>query len=581
MSNNVWKILEPDNQKDVLHLSEALNIPQSLARLLVMRNIRTFDEAKRFFRPDLSYLHDPFLMDGMEAATGRVIFAVTHNQKILVYGDYDVDGTCSTALMYMFLKELGAHVEYYIPNRMKEGYGISTQGIDYAASLGTNLMISVDCGITAIEETEYAKSLGVELIICDHHKPKDKLPAAFAVLDPLKPQCKYPFKYLSGAGVAFKLAQGISERVGLHDKPMKYLDLVALAGAADIVPLTDENRILVMEGLQIINKNPRPGVAALIRSSRIPDGYLSSGQIVFSLAPRINAAGRLSDAKIAVELLITNDQKTADRLAQDLESENIERRRIDEGTWNEASLQVENSEILAEQCSIVLHNEQWHPGVIGIVASRMVEKYYKPTIMLTTVDGIAKGSARSVSRFNIYEALRNCEDILLHYGGHEAAAGLAVELDKLDEFKERFNRIVMESISDESKTRTIEIDTELPLSEITPKFIRILEQFAPFGPGNHRPVFKSDNVYIRKGAARFLKNIHFAATLRDRDTERDFDSIGFNMLNNDTQRLASEGGDISAVFSIDYYTRDGKRFPQLKLKDVVLTEQSINAQKAG
>ncbi|MCK6614114.1 MAG: single-stranded-DNA-specific exonuclease RecJ [Ignavibacteriaceae bacterium] len=581
MSNNVWKILEPDNQKDVLHLSEALNIPQSLARLLVMRNIRTFDEAKRFFRPDLSYLHDPFLMDGMEAATGRVIHAVTHNEKILVYGDYDVDGTCSTALMYMFLKELGAQVEYYIPNRMKEGYGISTQGIDYAASIGTNLMISVDCGITAIEETDYAKSLGVELIICDHHKPKDILPAAFAVLDPLKPQCDYPFKYLSGAGVAFKLAQGISERVGLHDKPMKYLDLVALAGAADIVPLTDENRILVTAGLQIINKNPRHGVAALIRTSRIPDGYLSSGQIVFSLAPRINAAGRLSDAKIAVELLITNDQATADRLAQDLESENTERRKIDEGTWNEASLQVENSEMLAEQCSIVLHNEQWHPGVIGIVASRMVEKYYKPTIMLTTVDGVAKGSARSVSRFNIYDALRNCEDILLHYGGHEAAAGLAVELDKLEEFKERFNRIVMESISDESKTRTIEIDTELPLSEITPKFIRILEQFAPFGPGNHRPVFKSDNVHIRRGAARFLKSIHFAATLRDKDSERDFDSIGFNMLNDDTKRLTAEGGDISAVFSIDYYTRDGKRFPQLKLKDLAMSGQAVSSNKAG
>lgn len=570
MSSNFWKILEVEDRQDIIHLSEALNIPQSLARLLVMRNIRTYDDAKRFFRPDISYLHDPFLMDGMELATGRVISAITQNEKIMIYGDYDVDGTCSTALMYMFLKELGANVDYYIPNRMKEGYGISPLGIDHAKSAGVSLMISVDCGITAIEETDYAKTRDIDLIICDHHKPKDVLPAAFAVLDPLKPECKYPFKYLSGAGVAFKLAQGISERAGIQEKPLKYLDLVALAGAADIVPLTDENRILVTEGLHIINKNPRPGIAALIKVSRIPEGHLSSGQIVFSLAPRINAAGRLSDAKIAVELLITEDAAAAERLAADLESENLERRKIDEGTWNAASTEVDTTLDLDTKSAIVLHNEDWHPGVIGIVASRMVEKYYKPTVMLTTVDGVAKGSARSVSRFNIYEALRNCEDILLHYGGHEAAAGLAIELNKLDEFKERFNQIVSDSISDESRTKIIEIDSEIPLADITPKFIRILEQFAPFGPGNHRPVFKSDNVFIRSGAARFLKNIHLAATVHDKESLKDFDAIGFNLYNESTLQIARQGGEVSIIFSIDNYSRDGRRFPQLKLKDLML-----------
>ncbi len=570
MSSTFWKILEVEDRQDIIHLSEALNIPQSLARLLVMRNIRTYNEAKKFFRPDISYLHDPFLMDGMELATGRVIQAITENEKIMIYGDYDVDGTCSTALMYMFLKELNADVHYYIPNRMKEGYGISPLGIDFAKSMGVTLMISVDCGITAIEETDYAKSQGIDLIICDHHKPKDILPAAYAVLDPLKPECKYPFKYLSGAGVAFKLAQGISERAGIQEKPLKYLDLVALAGAADIVPLTDENRILVTEGLHIINKNPRPGIAALIKVSRIPEGHLSSGQIVFSLAPRINAAGRLSDAKVAVELLVTENMAEAERLAQALESENIERRKIDEGTWTAASDEVEKTLNLDKNSAIVLHNQDWHPGVIGIVASRMVEKYYKPTVMLTTVDGVAKGSARSVSRFNIYEALRHCEDILLHYGGHEAAAGLAIELDKLDEFKERFNKIVEDLISDESKTKTIEIDTEIPLSEITPKFIRILEQFAPFGPGNHRPVFKADNVYIRSGSARFLKSIHLSATVHDKDSLKDFDAIGFNLYNESTLKIARQGGEVSIIFSIDNYSRDGRRFPQLKLKDLML-----------
>ncbi|OGV23570.1 MAG: single-stranded-DNA-specific exonuclease RecJ, partial [Ignavibacteria bacterium RIFOXYA2_FULL_37_17] len=382
---------------------------------------------------------------------------------------------------------LDANVNFYIPKRLTEGYGLSTAGIDYVKSIGTSLLISVDCGITAIEETDYANKLGINVIICDHHQPKETLPNAVAVLDPLKPSCNYPFKYLSGAGIAFKLAVGIADRIGKRILPLKYLDLVALAGAADIVPLIDENRILVREGLNLINDMPRPGIEALIESAGLLAGNLTTGQIVFTIAPRINAVGRLGDAHRAVELLITNNKQEALQLAQVLETENYQRRKIDVDTFDTALDLVENSLDLQNELAIILHNSEWHPGVIGIVASRLVEKYYRPTIMLTTVDGVAKGSARSISNFNIYEALQKCDDILLHFGGHQAAAGLAVEIDKLSEFKSRFNRIVKESLQEENLLPEIHIDSKLKFSEITYKFLKILNRFSPFGPGNMRP----------------------------------------------------------------------------------------------
>ncbi len=410
MLNKRWKIREVEDDKSLKALADSLNISEVLAKLLFLREIKTFSQAKFFFRPTIESLHNPFLMNGMEAATKRVIRALTENQPICIYGDYDVDGTCSTALLYMFLKELGANVEFYIPRRLNEGYGLSIDGVDAIKELNNaRLLITVDCGITAIEETEYANKLGMDVIICDHHQPKDELPKALAVLDPLKPQCNYPFNYLSGAGVAFKLAQGISEIIGKRELPLKYLDLVALAGAADIVPLMDENRILVKEGLESINNNPRPGIQALIESSSLQLGNLNSGQVVFTLAPRINAVGRLGDAKRAVELLITNSIETARNLAKVLETENYERRKIDVDTFDNALQLVENSIDFDNELAIVLHQEEWHPGVIGIVASRLVEKYYRPTIMLTTIDGIAKGSARSITNFNIYDALQKCD----------------------------------------------------------------------------------------------------------------------------------------------------------------------------
>jgi len=509
-------------------------------------------------------------MDGMEKATTRVIDALTCNENIVVYGDYDVDGTCSTALLYMFLKELGAKVTYYIPNRIKEGYGISQLGIDFAKNNNNSLMISVDCGITAIEETDYANQIGIDLIICDHHQPKDELPKAYSILDPLKPGCDYPFKFLSGAGVAFKLAQGISERIGQRGLPLKYLDLVALAGAADIVPLVDENRILVKEGLVLINNDPRPGVRALINKSGMEPGNLSSGNIVFTLAPRINAVGRLGDAHIAVELLISNDEKKAEEIASILESENKERRKIDEDTLNEAISVVESNLNLEDELAIVLHEEGWHPGVIGIVASRLVEKYYRPTVMLTTIEGVAKGSARSISNFNIYEALKECEELLVHFGGHQAAAGVAVEVDKINEFREKFNRVVREKLNNEYPLPQLDIDSKIRLSEITPKFLRIIDQFTPFGPMNMRPAFLAEEVeissYIKVAGGR-----HLIFAVRQKGCDRVFDCVAFEMSEY-ADKLSGNDTLIDIVFTIDHMRREGRIFPQLKIKDLKIKD---------
>ena len=572
MLKKIWNIKEVSDINEVAYLADSLNISEVLAKLLVLRGITTFSDAKIFFRPSVNLLYDPFLMDGMEKATTHVIDAITCNKKIVIYGDYDVDGTCSTALLYMFLKELGADVVFYIPNRIKEGYGISRLGIDFAKSNDTSLMISVDCGITAIEETDYANEQGIDLIICDHHQPKDELPRAFAILDPLKPGCNYPFKYLSGAGVAFKLAQGISERIGQRELPLKYLDLVSLAGAADIVPLIDENRILVKEGLVLINNNPRPGVKALISKSGMEPGNLSSGNIVFTLAPRINAVGRLGDAHVAVELLISDDITKAEEIASILESENRERRKIDEDTLNEAISVVESNLNLEDELAIVLHEEGWHPGVIGIVASRLVEKYYRPTVMLTTIEGVAKGSARSISNFNIYEALKECEELLVHFGGHQAAAGVAVEIEKINEFREKFNKVVREKLNNEFPLPKLEIDSKIKLSEITPKFLRIIDQFTPFGPSNMRPTFLVEDAeltsYVKIAGGR-----HLIFAIKQKGCDRVFDCVAFEM-SEFAEKLSANNITLDIVFSIDQMKRDGRLFPQLKIKDLKIKENN-------
>lgn len=573
MQTKSWKVKEAADDKSALALSDSLNVSSVIAHLLLQRGITNFFEAKSFFRPSLESLHDPFLMNGMQEATQRVIQALTTNEKICVYGDYDVDGTCSAALMYLFLKELGAKVETYIPNRITEGYGVSITSIDILKERGINFLITVDCGITAVEEIAHAKKLGIETIVCDHHKPKDILPDAYAVLDPIKPGCTYPFKHLSGAGVAFKLAVAVGERIGKKDMALKYLDLVALAGAADIVPLIDENRILVKEGIDLINTNPRPGILALIKSARMEPGNLSAGQIVFTIAPRINAVGRLGDAIRAVDLFTTDNPKKALELAQVLEDENIERRKIDEMTFSHA-MQLVDSEIdFDANLGIVLHYEDWHPGVIGIVASRLVEKFHRPAVMLTTIDGVAKGSARSVPGFNIYEALQNCDDLLLQFGGHEAAAGLAVEIDKLDEFKQRFNAVLRQSMTSENIVHEINIDAKLSFSEISPKFLRVLDQFAPFGPGNMRPVFLSEDVSLVY-QPRIVGSNHIVTSLKQNGNDKIFDAIGFN-LGAFATHIDKEKNLVDIVYTIESVQKDGKTYPQIRLKDIYVKENNI------
>lgn len=568
MLKKVWKLTDRADEGAIKSLADSLNISPVLAELLVKRSAHNFYTAKAFFRPSLDELHDPFLMDGMDIASLRIINALANNEKIYVYGDYDVDGTCSAALMYLFLKELGADPGIYIPNRLTDGYGITKSGIDFIKEKGASLIISVDCGITAVEEAAYAKSIGIEMIISDHHQPGYKIPEAYAVLDPIKPGCKYPFKFLSGAGVAFKLAQAISKRIGKSDLPLKYLDLVAIAGAADIVALTGENRVLVKTGLDQINIEPRPGILALIKSAGLDAGNLTAGQIVFYIAPRINAVGRMGEATPAVELFTSETKEKAEYYAGVLEGENYQRRKIDEMTFSHAVSVVEETVDLDEERAIVLHEENWHPGVIGIVASRLVEKYYRPTVMLTTVDGVAKGSARSINGFNIYDALKQCEDLLVQFGGHEAAAGLAIEVDKLTEFKRRFNEIVKIKISSQDVFPEIVIDSKISFSEITPKFLRILDQFAPFGPGNMRPVFMTENVELFYNP-KIVGSNHLIMSLKQKDSDKVFDSIGYN-LGGYMQQINRAEDLIDVVFTIEKSVRDGRTFPQFRLKDIAV-----------
>ena len=538
------------------------------------RGISTYEKAKQFFRPQLSDLHDPFLMNGMDRAVERILQALQANERILIFGDYDVDGTNSAAMMYLFLTELGAETIYHIPDRVKEGYGISTLGIDRGKEFGVTLLISIDCGITAIDQVEYARSLGIDVIICDHHEPAETLPNAYAVLDPLIPNCGYPFKSLCGCGVGFKLIQGIAHRRGNTTTVFNYLDFTTLATTADIVPLVGENRILTKIGLELINKSPRPGIQALIESSGTAPGKITTGQIVFVLSPRINAVGRMGDATRAVKLLTSDDHAAAMELAQVLEEENRNRRKIDEDTFLQAKELVETMPSLQTSPAIVLHHQDWHPGVIGIVASRLVEKYYRPTIMLTTVDGIAKGSARSIVGFDIHQALKRVEDKVLQFGGHKYAAGLAVALDRIDEFREAFNAAVEELMPMEIRKPEIRIDAEISLTELTPKFLRVLKEFAPFGPGNMRPIFLSRNVEVI-GAPKIVGKDHLRFRVKqDRNV---FDAIGFG-LGGMMDEVRNNGRALDLVFSVDEHewpaagTPNGESFPQLKVKDLKQSE---------
>jgi len=566
-----WTLADPPDGEVVERLSKDINVPPVIAKILIFRGIDTYDKAKAYFRPSLEELHDPFLMDGMDIAVERVLAAVRGKEKILVFGDYDVDGTNGAAMLYLFLQEIGADAEYYIPDRIREGYGISIQGIEKASEDGVGLFLAVDCGITAVDQVAAARRLGLDVIICDHHEAGSALPDAVAVLDPIKPNDPYPFKFLCGCGVGFKLIQGIARKLGTEPMVRAYLDFVTLSSTADIVPLIQENRILTKIGIQAINEHPRPGIKALIEVAGLKPGQITTGQIVFVLAPRINAVGRLGDAMRAVKLLTCTDPDEAQELARVLEEENRNRRKIDEDTFAEAQQLFEDFYDREASSAIVLHQEHWHPGVVGIVASRMVERYYKPSIMMATVDGVAKGSARSVSGFDIYEALKRCEDTIIQFGGHKYAAGLTVEVSRLEEFRTAFNAAVKDLMSEELKTPEIRIDVEVALTDLTPRFIRILKEFAPFGPSNTRPTFLTRNLEVQ-GTPRIVGKNHLRFRVRQNGSV--FDAIGFG-LGDRMARVSGGRKDLECVFTIDENDwnpppggRQGDAFPQLKIKDI-------------
>jgi len=483
-------VLKTAPEAEVQHLQEALKIHPVLCRLLASRGIYTYDEARTFFRPEPTHLHDPFLMTDMLRAVERIEQAMQQGEKILIFGDYDVDGTTSVALLYSFFRTIYPnHIDYYVPNRYTEGYGISNQGIDFAAEKNFRLIIALDCGIKSVDKIDYANQRGIDFIICDHHTPGDIIPAARAVLDPKRKDCAYPFKELSGCGVGFKLLQAYGQRNGFGWEALKeYLDLVVVSIGSDIVPIVGENRTLAFFGLKKINENPSQGIKALKEIAGVKRP-MSIADIVFMLGPRINAAGRMDDARHAVRLLLSESNELATSHAGILNQKNIERKEADLSTTEEALSMLESVPGFEHKRSTVLYKPGWHKGVIGIVASRLMDTYYRPTIILTESNGHVAGSARSVQGFNIYEAIKQCEDLLEQYGGHFFAAGLTMQASRVPAFIQRFEEVVAATITEKSLVPEIILDAELEPADITPSFFRIMNQFAPFGPENMKPVF--------------------------------------------------------------------------------------------
>ena len=522
-----WSVREKPREADIITLATQLNIDPVLSTLLLQRSINSFESARAFFRPELSHLHDPYLMKDMDKAIARIEQAFEEGEKILIYGDYDVDGTTAVALVYSFFSAIYPDMEYYIPDRYKEGYGISTKGIDYAAQNGFTLIVALDCGIKSVDKIAYANTLGVDFIICDHHTAGAEIPAAIAVLDPKRPDCAYPFKELSGCGIGFKLVQAYAQKNDMpFDSISRYLELVAISTACDIVHIVDENRVLAFYGLQQINTNPSIGVKTLMLAAGKTENYTIS-DIVFQLGPRINAAGRIDDAKHAVELLTAATEEEANVKAALINLKNIERKEHDLSITDEALGMIDGDEVMMNRKSTVVFNEHWHKGVIGIVASRLTEKYYRPTIVLTRSNEHVAGSARSVYGYDLYEALCGCSDLLIQFGGHKYAAGLTIAPDKVEAFSQRFEEVVSATITDEMLVQEIRIDAELNLKQIEPKFFRILNQFAPFGPENMAPVFVTKNVYV-SGNANLVGNNHLKMTIMQQGSAV-FDCIGFNL----------------------------------------------------
>lgn len=523
-----WIELEAD-EKIVQQLQNELNIHPVLCKLLVLRNIKTFDVAKDFFRPSLNKLHDPFLMRDMDKAITRIETAIANNERILIYGDYDVDGTTAVSLVFSYFNDFYDNICYYIPDRYTEGYGISFQGIDFAKDNNVTLIIALDCGIKANDKVDYANERNIDFIICDHHLPGDVLPNAVAVLDPKRNDCSYPFDELSGCGIGFKLIQAYAEKNKLNaEKIYDQLDLVAVSIASDLVPITGENRILAKFGCDRINQNPRAGIKALMSELKLSRN-LDITDLVFIIGPRINAAGRIAHGSEAVTLLIENDYDVAIEKTKKVQQNNTDRKTIDKDITDEAFAMIDNNETLIHKKTTVLYQEHWHKGVVGIVASRMIEKYYRPTIILASSNGKAVGSGRSVPGFDLYDAIDSCSEHLVQFGGHKYAAGLTIELDKIQDFSDAFEKIVRDRITADQQIPQVEIDAEIELTDINDKFFNILEQMQPFGPGNMRPTFVTKDVYDT-GYSKVLNGNHLKLNIL-KDGQSPKNGVGFGMGN--------------------------------------------------
>ena len=564
-----WILKDVADGETVARLSSELGIDPVLSKLLVQRGIGSFQEARAFFRPSLDNLHDPFLMKDMDKAVDRVGAAVKSGEKILVYGDYDVDGTTAVSLVYSFLRKLTRNVDFYVPDRYDEGYGVSYKGIDWAADNGFGLIITLDCGIKANDKVSYAAGKGIDVIVCDHHLPENDLPAAVAVLDPKRSDCGYPFDDLSGCGVGFKLVQAYSQKSGIpFESLIPLLDLLVVSISSDLVSVVGENRILAHFGLKQLNENPRKGLLAMIHLSGLDPEHITIDDIVFKIGPRINAAGRMESGRMAVELLTAGSDEVAARIGSEINRYNNERKNIDREITREALEMVRSGNCLSARNATIVYNPSWHKGVVGIVASRLVEAFYRPTIVLTKSNGFVTGSARSVHGFDLYDAIESCADLLENFGGHLYAAGLTLKEENLPEFCERIENFIEKHINEDMLTPVIMIDTILDFSQITPKFFRILKQFQPFGPGNNAPVFLTENVYdngnVRKVGA---DGGHLKLELiQESQPYRSISAIAFNKSEHFDHIKA--GNPIDVCYSIveNYYR--GIANLQLRIKDL-------------
>ena len=573
----IWKMREGSDRQTVRQLSSELGVDPVLAELLVQRGVHTFEQARSFFRPNLEDLHDPFLMQDMDKAVERVRQAVVSGEKILVYGDYDVDGTTAVSLVYSFLRRLTRTVDFYIPERYDEGYGVSYKGIDWAAENGFGLIITLDCGIKANEKVDYAAGKGVDMIICDHHLPENELPKAVAVLDPKREDCHYPFDDLSGCGVGFKLVQAYSARYDIpFDSLIPLLDLLVVSIASDLVSVTGENRILAHFGLKQLNQSPREGLLAMIHLSGLEPTHLTIDDIVFKIGPRINAAGRMESGRMAVELLTASDSEEAIRIGTEINEHNNERKNIDRRITQEALEMVRSGNCLSSGNATIVYNPEWHKGVVGIVASRLVEAFYKPTIVFTqSQGGLVTGSARSVHGFDLYDAIESCSDLLENFGGHLYAAGLTLKEENLPAFCERIEKSISGTIIPAMQTPVVDIDARLNFSQITPKFLRILKQFQPFGPGNSAPVFLTENVYDNgMGRKVGAEGGHLKLELiQESHPYHHISAIAFNMADFFEHIKAGNPVDVCYAIVENYYR--GTANTQLRVKDLREREELV------